>query len=237
MTKSLNNSSLCGILKFFTMKKSNDVLSKEVIDAIKWEPLLSSNEIDVNVKDGIVTLSGTVDNYTQKKEAEHAVKSIAGVKAVVDDVKVDLYFSAIKSDTDIASSVIKALHGNWAVPDHRLKVTVENGWVTLEGILHWNFQRKAADNAIRYLPGVRGVIDKIKIEAEIKNELGKEIVEKALRRSWILDVDNIKVRVEGKTIYLSGIVDSLFQKDEAERIAWNTPGVWCVDNELVVEFN
>lgn len=219
------------------MKKSNDVLRKEVIEAIKWEPLLSSNEIDVSVQDGIVTLGGTVDNFTQKKEAEQAVKNIAGVKAVVDDVKVGLYFSAIKSDTDIAASVIKALRENWAVPDHRIKVTVENGWVTLEGILHWNFQRKAADNAIRYLPGVRGVIDKIKIEAEIKNELGKEIVEKALRRSWILDVDNIKVRVDGKTIFLSGIVDSLFQKEEAERIAWNTPGVWYVDNELLVEFD
>ncbi|MBF4507652.1 BON domain-containing protein [Flavobacterium sp. JLP] len=219
------------------MKKSNDILRKEVIEAIEWEPLLSSNEIDVSVQDGIVTLEGTVDNYIQKREAEQAVKNIAGVKAVVDDVKVDLFFSAIKSDTDIASSVIKALKENWAVPDHRIHVTVENGWVTLEGILHWNFQRKAADNAIRHLPGVRGVIDKIKIEAELKNELNQEIVEKALHRSWILDVDNIKVRVEGKTIYLSGIVDSLFQKEEAERIAWNTPGVWYVDNELLVEFD
>lgn len=219
------------------MKKSNDVLHKEVVEAINWEPLLSSNEIDVSVQDGIVTLGGTVDNYTQKKEAEETVKNIAGVKAVVDDIKVELYFSAIKSDTDIAAAVVKALKENWAVPDHKIQVTVENGWVTLDGILHWNFQRKAADNAIRYLPGVRGVIDKVKIEAEIKNELGQEIVEKALRRSWILDVDNIKVRVDGKTIYLSGIVDSLFQKEEAERIAWNTPGVWYVDNELVVEFN
>lgn len=219
------------------MKKSNDVLRKEVVEAIKWEPLLSSNEIDVNVKDGIVTLGGTVDNYTQKKEAEQAVKNIAGVKRVIDDVKVELYFSAIKSDTDIAASVNKALQENWAVPNHKIQVTVKNGWVTLEGILNWNFQRKAADNAIRYLPGVRGVIDNIKIESEIKSELNQEIVEKALRRSWILDVDNIKVRVEDKTIYLNGIVDSLFQKDEAERIAWNTPGVWYVDNELVVEFN
>jgi len=219
------------------MKKSNDVLRKEVIEAIKWEPILSSNEIDVSVDDGIVTLGGTVDNYTQKKEAEQVVKNIAGVKAVVDDVKVDLYFSAIKSDTDIAASVTKALRENWAVPYHSLKVTVENGWVTLEGILHWNFQRKAADNAIRYLDGVRGVIDKIKIEAEIKNELEKEFVEKALRRSWLLDIDNIRVRVDDKTIILSGIVSSLFQKEEAERIAWNTPGVCFVNNELLVEFD
>lgn len=219
------------------MKKNNDVLLKEVKEAIKWEPILNSNDIDVSVNDGIVTLGGTVDNYTQKKEAEQTAKNIAGVKAVVDDVKVDLYFSAIKSDTDIAASVLKALHENWAVPDHLLKVTVENGWVTLEGILHWNFQRKAAENAIRYLEGVRGVIDNIKIEAEIKNELEKEFVEKALRRSWLLDIDNIRVRVDNKTITLSGIVSSLFQKEEAERIAWNTPGVWYVDNELLVEFD
>ena len=219
------------------MKKSNDVLRKEVIEAIKWEPILSSNEIDVKVHDGIVTLGGTVDNYTQKKEAEQAVKNIAGVKAVVDDVKVDLYFSSIKSDTDIAASVIKVLRENWAVPDHKLKVTVENGWVTIEGVLHWNFQRKAADNAIRYLEGVRGVIDKIKIDAEIKNELEKEFVEKALRRSWLLDIDNVRVGVNNKTIILSGIVSSLFQKEEAERIAWNTPGVCYVDNELLVEFD
>ncbi|MWB92941.1 BON domain-containing protein [Flavobacterium sp. GA093] len=219
------------------MKKNNDVLLKEVKEAIKWEPILNSNDIDVSVNDGIVTLRGTVDNYTQKKEAEQTVKNIAGVKAVVDDVKVDLYFSAIKSDTDIAASVVKVLRENWAVPDHLLKVTVENGWVTLEGILHWNFQRKAAENAIRYLEGVRGVIDKIKIEAEIKNELEKEFVEKALRRSWLLDIDNIRVRVDNKTITLSGIVSSLFQKEEAERIAWNTPGVWYVDNELLVEFD
>ncbi|WP_417940862.1 BON domain-containing protein [Flavobacterium sp. RS13.1] len=219
------------------MKKSNDVLRKEVMEAIKWEPILNSNDIDVRVNDGIVTLGGTVDNYTQKKEAEQVVKSVSGVKAVVDDIKVDLYFSGIKSDTDIAALVIKALHENWAVPDHRLKVTVENGWVTLEGILHWNFQRKEADNAIRYLEGVRGVIDKIKIEAEIKNELEKEFVEKALRRSWLLDIDNIRVRVDNKTIILSGIVSSLFQKEAAERIAWNTPGVWHVDNELLVEFD
>lgn len=217
------------------MKKSNDVLRKEVIAALKWEPLLHTNEIDVNVLDGVVSLEGTVDNYAQKREAEHVVKNIPGIKEVTNNVKVDLFKSAVKSDKDVTDLVKKALQENWAVPDHKITVTVKDGWVTLEGILHWNFQRRAADNAIRYIPGVRGVIDNIKIEAEIKNEMNKELVEKALRRSWILDVDNIKVRVDGKTIFLSGIVDSLFQKEEAERIAWNTPGVWYVDNELIVE--
>jgi Predicted periplasmic or secreted lipoprotein len=219
------------------MKKSDTILEKEVSETIKWEPLLHSNDIDVKAHDGIVTLGGTVDNYAQKKEAAKAVKNISGVKAVVDAIKVDLFFSAIRSDQEITSSVVHALQENWAVPNHMIKVTVKDGWVTLDGILHWDFQRKAAESAIRYLEGVRGVIDNIKIEAEIKNELQKEFVEKALRRSWLLDIDNIRVRVDEKTIILSGIVESLFQKEEAERIAWNTPGVCYVDNELLVELN
>ncbi|MEO6175838.1 MAG: BON domain-containing protein [Flavobacterium circumlabens] len=219
------------------MKKSNDVLSKEVIEGLKWEPLLNSNNIEVSVHDGTVTLSGAVDNYNNKKQAEQTVKHISGVKSVIDNVEVKLSASSIRNDTDITSSVIKALKEKWAIPNHRVTVTVKDGWVTLGGILHWNFQRKAADNAIRYLDGVRGVIDEIKIQAEIRNEIEKEIVEKALTRSWILDINNIKVRVDGKTIFLSGFVSSLFQKEEAERIAWDTTGVWYVDNELIVEFD
>ncbi|OXG07021.1 osmotically-inducible protein OsmY [Flavobacterium araucananum] len=219
------------------MKKSNDILRKEVMEAIKWEPVLQSSKIQVSVQDGIVTLAGTVENYNQKKEAEHAIKDISGVKTIIDDVMVDLSYSAIRNDKEIANSVIKALKEKWVIPNHTLKVTVKEGWVTLEGVLHWNFQRKTADNAIRYLEGVRGVIDKIVIEAEIKNQLEKEIVEKALKRSWILDIGNIKVRVDGNTIFLSGIVSSIFQKEEAERIAWNTKGVWQVDNELFVELD
>jgi osmotically-inducible protein OsmY len=217
------------------MENKDEILRKEAIEALKWEPLLDSNEIIVNVLNGIVTLEGTVNTYAQKKVAEEVIRNISAVKAVVNDVKVELYFSAVKNDKKIASSVISALKENWAVPDHKIKVTVKDGWVTLEGILHWNFQRKAAENAIRYLNGVRGVIDNIKIEAEIKNELRKELIEKALKRNWILDINNIRVRVDGKTIFLSGIVSSLFQREEAEKIAWNTPGVWFVDNEIVVE--
>ncbi|WP_291143535.1 BON domain-containing protein [Flavobacterium sp. UBA7680] len=219
------------------MKKSNDVLSKEVVEGLKWEPLLNSGKIEVSVHEGIVTLSGTVDNYNNKKQAEHTVKHISGVKSVIDNIEVKLSASSIRNDQDIAASVIKALKEKWAVPNHKVKVTVNDGWVTLEGILHWNFQRKAADNAIRYLDGVRGVIDQIQIEAEINNEIEKEIVRKALSLSWILDIGNIKVRVDGKTIFLSGIVSSLYQKEEAERIAWDTTGVWYVDNELIVEFD
>ncbi|WP_082447113.1 BON domain-containing protein [Flavobacterium sp. KJJ] len=219
------------------MKKNNDILRKEIMEAIKWEPVLQPNKIEVSVEDGIVTLAGTVGNYNQKKEAQHIIKDISGIKTIVDDVQVDLSCSSIANDKEIASSVIKALEKKWIIPTHRLTVTVKDGWVTLDGILHWNFQRETADKVIRYLEGVRGVIDNIKIQAEIDNEIEKDIIEKALKRSWILDIGNIKVRVDGKTIFLSGIVSSIFQKEEAERLAWNTAGVWQVENEILVEFD
>jgi len=222
-------------IKETIMKKNDEILQKEAIEALKWEPFLHSNKINVRVQDGIVTLDGTVDTYAHKKEAEEVIRNISEVKGLVNDVKVELFLPAVKNDKEIASSVRLALKENWVVPDGKIQVTVKQGWVTLEGILHWNFQRKAAESAIRYLKGVRGVIDNIKIEAEIKNELRKELVEKALKRSWILDLNNIRVRADGKTIFLSGIVSSLFQREEAEKIAWKTPGVWYVDNEIIIE--
>jgi len=217
--------------------KSNETLQKDVQEAIKWEPLLHAAEIGVIVHDGVVTLTGNVDSYAKKKEAETAAKNVAGVKAVVDDIEVKLDQGAVKNDTDIANQVIKELKSNLTVPDSRIKVIVDNGWVTLEGILQWNFQREAAINAIKYLTAVRGVINKIKIQSEVNDEIEKKKVEDALRRNWAIDSDKIHVSAHGTTITLSGIVDSVFQKDEAERIAWKTPGIWYVDNLLVVEYN
>lgn len=215
--------------------KNNETLQKDVQDAIKWEPLLHAAEIGVTVHDGIVTLTGTVDSYAKKKEAEEAAKKVAGVKAVADDVEVKLDKSTLKDDTDVAREVVRALKESWSVPDSKITVTVDKGWVTLEGILHWDFQREAAKNAIRYLTGVRGVINKMKIESEVEDEIEKGKVEEALRRNWAIESDKIHVRAHGTTITLSGIVTSLFQKEEAERIAYKTPGVWYVDNQLVVE--
>lgn len=217
--------------------KSNEKLQKDVQDAIKWEPLLHAAEIGVIVHDGIVTLTGTVESYAKKMEAEKAAKNVAGVKAVVDDIEVKLEKGSIKSDTDVADEVVRALKENWSVPDSNIKVTVDNGWVTMEGILHWNFQREAAKNAVRYLTGVRGVINNLKIQSEVEDQIEQKKIEAALRRNWAIDSDKIHVRAHGTTITLSGIVTSLFQKEEAERIAYKTPGVWYVDNQLVVEYN
>lgn len=217
--------------------KSNEVLQKDVQDAIKWEPLLHAAEIGVIVHNGIVTLTGTVDSFAKKKEAEDAAKNVAGVKALVDDIEVKPNRFAVVNDTDIAHEIVRALQENWSVPDKKIKVIVDNGRVTLEGILDWDFQREAALKSVRYLAGVTSVTSKLKIQPEINNELEQKKVEGALRRNWAIEADKIQIRAHDRTITLSGIVNSLFQKEEAERIAYKTPGVWFVDNQLVVEYD
>lgn len=173
----------------------------------------------------------------KKREAAIAVKNIALVNNNIDKIKVDQYSSAILSDREITSLVNQVLEDNWAVPRYKIKFDVKKGWVTLKGRLNWDFQKKAIDKAVRNLKGVCGVIDKIKIETQLQRELNQEIIKKALRRNWLLEIDNIKVRINGKTVFLTGIVESHFQKEEAERIASNMPGVCYVANELLVECN
>ena len=217
--------------------KSNETLQKDVQDAIKWEPLLNAAEIGVTVKDGIVTLTGTVDSYSKKSEAEEAAKKIAGVKAVVEKIEIHFGDTGKTSDLDIATEILNAFKWNWEIPGEKVKVKVENGWVTLEGNLNWNYQREAAKKVVSKLIGVKGVTNNIKIESETNDEIEKKDIENALGRNWSMDDSDIQVRVSGHKVTLKGIVDSWYQKDEAGRIAWNAPGVWNVDNELKVEYS
>lgn len=217
--------------------KTNEELQKDVQNAIKWEPLLHAAEIGVTAKDGIVTLTGIVDSYTKKTEAETAAKNTAGVKAVVEKIEIKLTgIWAKKDDNEIASEVVNAINLNWELPKDTVKVKVEKGWVTLEGELRWNFQKESAKNAIKNLAGVTGVSNNICIKAEAHDIIEKQLVEDALARNWSINDRNINVNVKGTTVTLSGTVVSYYQKEEAARIAWNAPGVWHVNNELVVEY-
>ena len=216
--------------------KNNSELQTDVQNAIKWEPLLNAAEIGVIAKDGVVSLTGVVDSYAKKLEAENAAKKVIGVKAVVEKIEVKFPNSWTKTNAEIANEVLSALKSNWSVPNNKVTVKVENGWITLEGELTWNYQKEAAKNAVNYLTGVRGVTNNITIKSETNDTIEQLDVEKALARSWSIDDSDIHAKVSGKKVTLTGNVRSWYQKDEAGRIAWKTPGIWEVENDLSVDY-
>jgi len=218
------------------MIKGNEVLRKDIQDAIKWEPTLHAAEIGVTVKDGIVTLSGTVDSYSKKQEAESAAKSVKGVKAIVENIKIEFGEWHKKTDSELALEAVTALEANWEVPKEKVEIKVEDGWVTLSGTLHWNFERVAAKESVARLVGVKGVFNKIQINPASKDKIEQKSIERALEWNGSLDDAEIQVSVKGDDVTLSGMVDSWYSKDEAERIAWKTPGVRSVSNELFIEY-
>ena len=217
--------------------KTNQDLQKDVQDALKWEPLLNAAEIGVTVKDGVITLTGTVDSYAKKLEAEDAAKNVAGVKVVAEEIVIKYGNIGSRTDTEIATEILNAWKWNWEVPADKIKAKVEHGWVTLDGELEWNYQRVAAKTAIKNIAGVLGVNNNIKIKSETHDLIEKQDIEFALQRNSSIDDLDIHVDVAGNNVTLKGSVNSYYAKDEAEQIAWNAPGVWTVDNELVIEYD
>jgi len=216
--------------------KNNQELQTDVQNAITWEPLLNAAEIGVTAKDGVVSLTGVVDSYAKKMEAENAAKKVIGVKALVEKIEVIFPNTWSKTDAEIANEVLTGLKNDWSIPNDKVTVKVEDGWVTLEGELPWNYQKESAKNAVNYLMGVTGVTNNIKIKSETHDAIEKKDVEDAIRRSWSVDDNDISVSVSGTTVTLTGTVDSWYQKEEAGRIAWKTSGIWHVKNELVVDY-
>lgn len=218
--------------------KTNEQLQKDVQDAIKWEPLLNVAEVGVTAKDGVVTLTGIVDSYIKKIEAEAATKKVNGVKAVVEKIEISFGNSiGIKSDGEIAIAVLKSLQWNWDVPNEneKVKVKVENGWVTLEGELEWNHQKEAATRSVNNQTGVKGVTNNIIIRNDGKDKIELKNIESALCRNWSINDGDIEVDISANKVTLKGIVHSFYARDEAERIAWNAPGVYNVSNKLIIE--
>ena len=216
--------------------KNNSELQTDVQNAIKWEPLLNAAEIGVTAKDGVVSLTGVVDSYAKKMEAEHAAKKVIGVKALIESIEVRFPNSWSKSNGEIVIEVLKALKNNYSFPDDKVTVKVEDGWVTLEGELPWNYQKEEAKGCVNYLRGVKGVTNNIVIKAETHDTIEQKEVENALHRSLSVNDSDIKVKVLGTKVTLSGTVNSWYQKEEAARIAWKTPGIWSVVNDLAVDY-
>jgi osmotically-inducible protein OsmY len=218
--------------------KSDEILRADVEKSILWEPSLNASEIGVIAQDGIVTLTGTVESFYQKKHAEDAAKNVMGVKVVVEKIEVQLVSDMLhRTDNEIAFEIVSAYKKDYDFPEDKVKIKVEQGWVTLSGELNWNFQKENANKTVAKLGGVKGVINDIKITPSTIEDIEKEDVETALKRNWAIEPENIDVEVSDKKITLNGSVGSLYQKDEAGKIAWNAPGVRDVENNLVIDYD
>ena len=215
--------------------KSDSLIQKDVMEELRWEPLLSASEIGVAVKNGVVTLSGMVDTYAKKLRAERAVKRIEGVKAVAEDIQVGISPEFRKTDAEIAEAVLNALKWHTGVQEEKIKIRVEDGHVRLEGEVEWEYQRNQAQTAIENLTGVKSVINLIGIKPKISSGDIQQKINAAFHRSANIDSGKISVEVSGSKVILNGKVRSFAEKEDAEVAAWNAPGVISVESKLEIE--
>ncbi len=217
--------------------KTDSQLQKDVIEEIRFDPFLSSiaSSIGVTANEGVITLSGQVDSFIQKHAVEDAAKRVKGVSFVAIDVEVKLGVGKKHSDTEIAKHAKDALSHLSIIDTENLDVRVDEGWVTLEGTVRWNYQRSAAEEYVRNLEGVRGVSNYMELTDEPCYP--KTIVEKinlAFHRHASLDAANVHVEIKGKKALLTGKVRSWVEKKDAENAAWSSPGITAVDSQISV---
>lgn len=214
--------------------KNNAQLQRDVLDELLWDPSINPANIEVSADDGAVTLSGTIGSYTEKYTAERDARRIRGVVSVFDNLEVRLPPAYERTDADVAGAAKDALRWNVSVPDERLSVSADHGLLTLTGEVAYQFQREAAYQAVRFLVGVTGVSNQIRIVPSVEAGELKEQIEKALVRSAETDAKGIHVEADDGKVTLRGTVHSWAEYREASRAAWAAPGVHDVDNEISV---
>ncbi|HWE39031.1 MAG TPA: BON domain-containing protein [Isosphaeraceae bacterium] len=206
----------------------------DVIDELGWEPSVDAAAIGVTAHDGVVTLNGNVRSFAEKVAAGDAAERVLGVRAIANDIEVRPVGTGQRTDADIAAAAADAIAWRTTVPDERVKVAVTKGYITLDGEVDWHFQRASAEDAVRHLLGVRGVINNIAVTPRASVEDVKSRIDAALRRSAELDAKRIRVESHEGKVVLRGDVPTWNERQEAERTAWAAPGVTRVENFITI---
>ena len=214
--------------------RTNDVIREDVREELEWSAGLDESAIRVVVEEGVVTLTGHVASWIEKRRAEDAAKRVAGVRGVANDVEVRVPGSQRRDDTDLVEAALAALRWDYSVPHTRLKVTVDHGSLSLDGDVDWQYQRRAAERAVQGLLGVRHVTNRITVKPRVTLANVQQRIEAAFKRSAEIDAKNVGVEIDEGRVTLSGRVHSWAEWEEAEEAAWAAPGVTEVNNFLEV---
>jgi osmotically-inducible protein OsmY len=211
-------------------------LRDDVLAEIEWEPSVDEASIGVAAHNGVVTLSGQVSSYYEKSQLMAAVKRVDGVAAIADEITIESKLQFKPTDTDIARAVHAALEANAAIPAEHVRAVVDDGRVTLEGDVDWQYQRLAAQSTAEHARGVRSVINLIHLpEPPVRPVDVKAKIEAAFRRRADIDASRITVRVDAGTVVLEGAVPAAYERDAAEAAAWGAKGIRAVDDRIRID--
>jgi len=214
--------------------KTDREIQEQVLAALDWEPGVDAAHIGVSVLNGIVTLQGIVTSLREKHFAEQITRRVYSVRAVASDLEVLPDGALKRSDPAIAAAVVNALEWDSAIPGDAIKATVRKGWVTLNGTVRWQYEKAAAERAVRNLNGIEGISNAIVVEPAVSIADVQAGIEQALRRSAEVDAQHVHIEAHDGTVVLTGKVHSLTERDAAECAAWAAPGVRSVEDRLVV---
>ncbi|KQT50665.1 ornithine aminotransferase [Aureimonas sp. Leaf454] len=209
-------------------------LRQTVMDALEFEPSIDCADIGVAVDNGIVTITGHVPTYAQKSTVERIVMRVKGVKGIAQEIEVRPTGSHRTADDEIARRAVSTLRWNTSVPVDAIQVKVEKGWVTLAGTVEWQYQKTAAFDAVRHLPGVVGVANLVQLSPSAQASDIKRRIEDALKRDAMIDASAIRVDVRQGEVTLAGHVKAWSERESAEWAAWSAPGVTHVEDHIRV---
>jgi osmotically-inducible protein OsmY len=213
----------------------DDDIKRDVEDELRSDSDIDATDIAIAVKHGVVTVTGFVRSFRQRRKAEQDVKRVAGVVGVANNIEVRIPIIHRRPDPDIARDAMEAIKRELPYSWEEIKVIVEDGLITLEGKVEWHYQRQRAEDAVQYLRGVTGVINLIDVCPHVAPVEIKRKIENALRRAAEIDASRITVEAKGSEVVLRGTVRSWAEREQAERTAWNAPGVARVDNRIHID--